>query len=94
MSQPGDSPVPVPTKDVSNPTLMMCVHYAPLGNGIYHVDAMKNEGGVWADRQQNFPLYASDAWLSFFLPLYPGMSYRLESVVIAPSDLNKRIQLS
>ena len=75
--QPGGSPVPVPTKDVSDPTLMLGVHYAPMSNRIYHIDAMKHKGDLWADRQQTRPLCASDAWLSFFMALYPGMSMYL-----------------
>ena len=77
VSQSGGSPVPVPTKDVSNPTLMLGVHYAPLGNGIHYIDAMKHKGDLGADRQQTRPLCASDAWLSFFMALYPGMSMYL-----------------
>ena len=78
---------------MSDPTLMLGVHYVPLGNGIYHIDTMKNKGNLWADRQITCPLCASDAWLSFSLALYPGMSYGLESVVIAPEELNDRMQL-
>ena len=44
--QPSGVSVPVPTKDVSDPTLMVGVHYVPRGNGIYHIDAMKNKGDL------------------------------------------------
>ena len=71
---------------------MLGVHYVPRGNGIYHIDAMKNKGDLWADRQITRPLCLSDAWLSFFLALYPGMSYGLESVLIAPKELDDKMQ--
>ena len=64
--QPSGILVPVPTKYVSDPTLMLGVHCVPRGNGIYHIDAMKNKGDLWADRQITRPLCSSDAWLSFF----------------------------
>ena len=31
----------------------------------------------------------TDAWLSFFMQLYPGISYGLASVVIRPSKLDE-----
>ena len=56
--------------------------FAPIGNGILHIQAMKSKGIKWAGMQ-------SDAWKSFFLELYPGMAYDLASVVLKPKKLDE-----
>jgi len=75
--QPDGSSVPIPTKDVTEATEMLGMFFAPIGNGVPHIEAMREKGFTWADRLMTRPLPSRGAWLSFFLQLYPAISYLL-----------------
>ena len=47
--QPDGSRVPIPTMDVSAPTQMLGAYFAPIGNGVPHMEAMKEKGLKWID---------------------------------------------
>jgi len=86
--QPDGSSVPIPTKDVTEATEMLGMFFAPIGNSVPHIEAMREKGFTWADRLMTRPLPSRDAWLSFFLHLYPAISYGLASAVIKRSKLD------
>ena len=90
--QPDGSQVPIPTKDVTVPTEMLGLHFAPVGNGFHHMEAMKKKGLQWIDCLTTRPLPARDVWVGFHHQLYPAMSYGLASVVLAPAKLEKLVR--
>jgi hypothetical protein len=61
--QPDGSRVPIPTMDVSVPTKMLGAYFTPIGNGVPHMEAMKENGLKWVDSLQTRPLPTQDVWL-------------------------------
>jgi len=90
--QPNGAPVYIPTMDVSEATKMLGVLFAPIGNGIPHIEMMREKGLDWVDKLKTRPLHKRDAWLSLFIQLYPAMAYGLASAVISPKKLDMLIQ--
>ena len=82
--QPYRSMVPIPTLEVDEPSKMLGVYICPAGEGIKHVG--------WLDRLQTKPLPTKDVWLSFFLQLYPGMSWGLPTIIMPPNKLEQEFQ--
>ena len=68
---------------------MLGILYAPVENGVSHIEIMYDKGLAWVDRLQIHPLLAIDTWLSFFKQLYSGMAYGLTSAVIKLYKLDK-----
>ena len=46
----------------------------------------------WADRIETRLLPARDAWLSYFLQLFPGMSWGLATVCLLPKQLDVQLR--
>ncbi len=65
----------IPTKDISNPMLMLRVHFVTKGNGFPHIiKEMGQKCMEWAGMLTTCPLPDRDAWLIFSIKLYPAMS--------------------
>ena len=71
---------------------MLGLIFAPVGGSSAHVDAMVGKGMDWADRLTAKPLQRRDAWLSFFMQLFPAISWGLVAVVLPPEALSKTLQ--
>ena len=50
------------------------------------------KGNGWLDRLQTKPLPTRDAWLSFFLQLYPEMIWGLSTVIMPTNKLEQEFQ--
>ncbi len=90
--QPLGPPVPIVTHDVTTASKMLRVHFSPSGNSAVHVDHMVQKGLDWVDNLRTRPVISSDAWLSFYLQLYPGLSWGLVTVCMHPRKLETQIQ--
>jgi len=86
--QPDGSVAPIPTLDCKQPSKMLGIHFAPLDDGKEHILQMCKKGMEWADRIETRPLPSRDAWLSYFLQLFPGMSWGLATVCLSPKQLD------
>ena len=53
---------------------------------------MVQKGLDWVDGLRTKPLSRRDAWLSFYLQLFPGISWGLVTVCMPPRTLDKMIQ--
>ena len=71
---------------------MLGVYFCPTGEGGNHVTSMTANGEGWLDRLQAKPLPTKDAWLSFFMQLYPGMSWGLPTVIMPPNKIEQEFQ--
>jgi ribonuclease HI len=90
--QPLGPPVPIVTHDVSTASKMLGVHFSPAGNSAVHVEHMVQKGLDWVDSLRTKPVASGDAWLSFYLQLYPGLSWGLVTVCMHPKRLDAQIQ--
>ena len=86
------SRVPIPTLEVDEPSRMLDVYLCPAGSRTKHVTSMTAKGASWLDRLQAKPLPRKYAWLSFFLQLYPGMSWGLSTAIMSPNKLEQEYQ--
>ena len=84
---PDGSRAPIPTLPSSTASLMLGVWFGPASRGTKHMHEMCRKGYNWADRLSSRPLSHSDAWTSFNLQLYPGMSWGIATVVLSPQEL-------
>ena len=80
--QPDSSSCPIQTLDVSEASKMLGIHFVLKGDSTTHIE----------DRILAKPLHRHNAWLSFFMQLYPGMLWGLVSVVLSPLKLNEMMQ--
>jgi hypothetical protein len=71
---------------------MLGVHFSPVGNLGTHVDHMVQKGLDWVDCLPTKPLLSNDAWFSFYLQLFPAISWGLVTVCMPPSMLDKCFQ--
>jgi len=90
--QPDGSVAPIPMLDCRQPSKMLGIHFAPMDDGREHMRQMCRKGMEWADRISTRPLPAQDAWLSFFLQLFPGMVWGLATVVLSPRKIDKQLR--
>ena len=84
---PDGTRAPIPTLPSSTASLMLGVWFGPASRGTKHMNEMCKKGYSWADRLSSRPLSHSDAWTSFNLQLYPGMSWGIATVVLSPQEI-------
>ncbi len=53
---------------------------------------MVQNGLDWVDCLCTKPISRADAWLSFYLQLFPGMSWGLVTVCMSPPKLDEKFQ--
>jgi hypothetical protein len=68
-------------------SLMLGIWFGPASRGTKHISEMCKKGMIWADRLSSRPLPHADAWKSFTLQLYPGMTWGITTVVLLPREL-------
>ena len=90
--QPDGSVLPIVTLNVDEPSKMLGMHFAPIGDTTHHMEMMKKKGLDWVDRIATRPLPRRDAWLSFHAQLFPGMVWGLVAVIMRPQKLDDLIQ--
>ena len=90
--QPEGPDAPIVTHEVTTASKMLGVHFSPAGNSSSHVDNMVQKGLDWVDCLRTKPISRADAWLSFYLQLFPGMSWGLVTVCMSPLKLDKKFQ--
>jgi hypothetical protein len=83
---PDDTNAPIPTLPPTTASLMLGMWFVPASQGTKHMHEMCKKGYNWAHRLSSRPLSHSDAWTSFTLQLYPGMSWGIATVVLSPQD--------
>jgi hypothetical protein len=62
------------THDVTTVSKMLGVYFSLAGNSAMHVEHMVQRGLEWVDCLCMTPVSRKDAWLSFYLQLYPRIS--------------------
>ncbi len=90
--QPEGPDALIVTHEVTTASKMLGVHFSPVGNSLTHVDHMVQKGLNWVDCLCTKPISRADAWLSFYLQLFPGMSWGLVTVCMSPSKLDAKFQ--
>ena len=83
---------PIVTHEVTTASKMLGVHFSPAGNSSTHVGHMVQKGLDWVDCIYTKPISRAHDWLSFYLQLFPGMSWGLVTVCMSPSKLDGRFQ--
>jgi hypothetical protein len=71
---------------------MLGVHFSPAGNLSTHVEHMVQKGFDWVDCLCTKPMARHDAWLSFYLQLFPGMLRGLVTICMPPKQFDAKIQ--
>jgi hypothetical protein len=90
--QPVSPDLSIATHDVTMATKMLIVHFSPTRNSATHVEHMIQKGLDWVDCLSTRPVYKQDAWFSFYLQLFPGMSWGLVTISLPPKKFNTMIQ--
>ena len=78
---------PIPTLPTEHALLMLGIWFGPLSCGSKHMVEMCPKGHIWADKLHAWPLSHLEAWTSFTLQLYPGMSWGISTVVLSSHKL-------
>jgi hypothetical protein len=86
--QPDGTEMPIITHDMTTASKMLGVHFSPAGNSPTHIKHMVQKGLDWVDCLRTKPVSQGDAWLSFFLQLFPGISWGLVMVCMPPKQLD------
>jgi hypothetical protein len=90
--QPADPEVSIVMHNVMTASKTLGVHFSPTGNPSMHVEHMVQRGLDWVDCLQTNPVARNDAWLSFYLQLYPGVSWGLVTTCMHPKKLDAQMQ--
>ncbi len=90
--QPVGPGAPIIRHDISTASKMLGVHFSPAGNSGMHVEHMVQKGLDWVDCLRAKPLSRGDTWMSFYLQLFPGISWGLDTVCLHPHKLDTMIQ--
>jgi len=90
--QPDGMSVPIQPHDMSELSKMLGVHYAPIGDGSKHIIKITDKGFDWANNIAIRPLFYRNTCMSFFLQLYPGISWSLVSVILPPLELESMMR--
>ncbi len=91
ISQPVGPDAPIIRHEVSTASKMLGVHFSPAGNSGMHIKHMVQKGLDWVDCLRAKPLSRGDAWMSFYLQLFPGISWGLVNVCLHPCKLDTMI---
>jgi hypothetical protein len=84
---------PIPTLPPTVESLMLRIWFGPASQGTKNIAEMCQKGIDWADRLYSRPLPHSEAWTSFTLQLFSGMSWGISTVVLSPRELFLAIKL-
>jgi hypothetical protein len=90
--QPDGTEMPIITHVVMTASKMLGVHFSPAGNSTTHIEHMVQKGLDWVDCLCTKPVSRGDAWLSFFLQLFPGILWGLVMVCMPPKQRDRCIQ--
>jgi hypothetical protein len=90
--QPVGCNVPIVTHEVTTTTKMLGYNFTPADNPGTHMESMVQKGLDWVDSLLTKPLPSQDVWLSFYMHLFPGISWGLVAVCMLPTKLDKIIQ--
>ncbi len=90
--QPVGPDAPIIMHNIATASKMLGVHFSLAGNSITHMEHMVQKGLDWVDCLQSKPLLRGDARMSFYLQLFPGISWGLVTVCLHPRKLDTMIQ--
>jgi hypothetical protein len=90
--QPVGPAVSIITYNVTTASKMLGIYFSPAGNSATHVKHMVQKGLEWVDCLHTTPVSRNDAWLSFYLKLYPRISWGLVTNCMQPKKLDKQVQ--
>jgi hypothetical protein len=90
--QPNSLDVPIETHDVTTASKMLGIQFSLAGNSSTHVEHIIQKGVDWVDCLHTKPVSRGDAWLSFYLHLFPGVLWGLVTVCMLPIKLDKSFQ--
>jgi hypothetical protein len=83
--QPTGPYLPIITHKVMTALKMLVVHFSPARNSATHMEHMVQKGLDWVDCLRTKPVSRQDAWLGFYLQLFPCMSWGLVTICL-PHD--------
>jgi hypothetical protein len=90
--QPVGPNAPIITHNVTTASKMLGVHFSPAGSLLTHVEHMVQKGLNWVDCLLSKPPPRRDAWLSFYMQLFPGISWGLVTICLSPRKLDSMFQ--
>jgi hypothetical protein len=90
--QPECPDLPLVTHDIHTASKILGVHFSPARNSTTHVNNMVQKGLDWVDCLRTKPVCRNDAWLSFYLQLFPALSWGLVTVCMPPKKFNAKFQ--
>ncbi len=90
--KPVDPAVSIITHNVTTASKMLGVYFSLAGNSATHVKHMVQKGLEWVDCLCTTPVSRNDAWLSFYLQLYPRLSWGLVTTCMQPKKLDVQVQ--
>ncbi len=80
---PDGMSAPIPTLPPTTASLMLGIWFVSASQGTKHIAKMCQKGIDWADWLYTRPLPHSEAWTSFILQLFPGMSWGISTIVLS-----------
>jgi hypothetical protein len=92
ITQPKGPDVPIKTHNSMTTSKMLGIHFSLAGNSSMHVEHMVQKGMDWVDCLRTKPVSRGNAWLSFYLQLFPGILWGLVTVCMLPIKLDKSFQ--
>jgi hypothetical protein len=90
--QPEGPDLPIISHDIHTASKMLGVHFSPAGNLMTQVGNMVQIGLDWVDCLRTKPVCRNNAWLSFYLQLFPALLWGLVTVCMPSKKLNTKIQ--
>jgi hypothetical protein len=90
--QPDSPDAPIEILNATTASKMLGVHFSLAGYSLMHVEHMVQKGMDWVDRLCTKSVSRDDAWLSFYLQLFPGILWGLVTVFMLPVKLGKIFQ--
>jgi hypothetical protein len=80
---PDGTSAPIPTLPPPTASLMLGIWFGPASQSTKHIAKMCQKGINWADCLYSRPLPHSEAWTSFSLQLFPGMSWGISTIILS-----------
>ncbi len=90
--QPQGPDVLIVIHDVSTASKMLGVHFSPSGLSTTHINQMVQRGLDWIDCLCTRPLIQRNVWFSFYLQLYPAISWGLVTTILPSATIEKKVQ--
>ena len=90
--QPEGPDLPIISHDIHTASKMLGVHFSPAGNLMTQVGNMVQIGLDWVDCLRTKPVCRNNAWLSFYLQLFPALSWGIVTVCMLPKKLDTKFQ--